>query len=78
MPIKQHIVKVGENNTIQIPKSICSATGIAEGVYVKLYSDKTGSSFTVKTLVRDELVFENNRLQAQVEMLKQELQKFKQ
>lgn len=78
MPIKQHIVKVGENNTIQIPKSICSAIGIAEGVYVKLYSDKTGSSFTVKTLVCDELVFENNRLQAQVEMLKQELQRFKQ
>lgn len=78
MPIKQHIVKVGENNTIQIPKSICSAIGIAEGVYVKLYSDKTGSSFTVKTLVYDELAFENNRLQAQIEMLKQELQKFKQ
>ena len=78
MPIKQHIVKVGENNTIQIPKSICSAIGIVEGVYVKLYSDKTGSSFTVKTLACDELVFENNRLQAQIEMLKQELQRFKQ
>lgn len=78
MPIKQHIVKVGENNTIQIPKSICSAMGIAEGVYVKLYSEKTGSSFTVKTLVSDELAFENDRLQAEVERLKQELQKFKQ
>ena len=55
MPIKKHIVKVGPNNTIELPKSLCDALGVAEGMPIKLYSNKTGYQYILEA----PLSFEN-------------------
>ena len=46
MPIKKHIVRVQQNNNIQIPKSICDALGIGEGTSLRVYSDGNRYSFS--------------------------------
>lgn len=50
MPITTHIVKVEKDNTIKIPKTICDALGISEGIPLRIKSDNNGYSFTVKTV----------------------------
>ena len=42
MPIKKHVLKVGKDNTVMLPKSLCDSLGIAEGCVVRMYSNKTG------------------------------------
>lgn len=64
MPIKKHVTKVGENNTITIPKTISDALGISEGVVLRIYSNNNGYSFTVETVSTYEQV-------TQLEMYKQ-------
>ena len=46
MPIKKHVIKVEKDNTITIPKTLCSALGIGEGTCLKVYSNNDNTSFT--------------------------------
>ena len=81
MPITTHIVKVEKDNTIKIPKTICDALGISEGIPLRIKSDNNGYSVTVKTVpsmesikLIDELKEEITRLQKENRDIKEKWQ----
>lgn len=39
MPIKKHVVNIGKDNTVKLPKSLCDAYGIGENVPVRVFAN---------------------------------------
>lgn len=70
MPVKTHILTVEEGNKITIPKSVCDAVGLANGVMVRLKMDSVSKNyprFYVETVPTMDMYYESENLKHRLE-----------